>query len=44
MKVLTKAHRTDYMAGCVYGVLAFVEFPYQGSVNLKFSRAKIPRL
>jgi hypothetical protein len=44
VKVLTKAHRSDYMAGCVSGVLAFVEFPYQGSVTLKFSRAKIPRL
>ena len=44
VKVLTKAHRNDHMAGCVSGVLAFVEFPYQGSVTLKFSRAKIPRL
>jgi hypothetical protein len=44
VKVLDKAHRSDYMAGCVSGVLAFVEFPYQGSVTLKFSRAKIPRL
>jgi hypothetical protein len=44
VKVLTKAHRKDFMAGCVSGVLAFVEFPYQGSVTLRFSRAKIPRL
>jgi hypothetical protein len=44
VQVLTKAHRSDYMAGCVSGVLACVEFPYQGSVILKFSRAKIPRL
>jgi sRNA-binding protein len=44
VKVLTKAHRSDYMAGCVAGVLAFVEFPYQGSDTLKFSGARIPRL
>lgn len=44
VKVLDKAHRHDYMAGCVAGVLAFVEFPYQGSDTLTFSRAKIPRL
>jgi len=44
VKVLTKAHRSDYMAGCVAGVLTCVEFPYQGSVNLKFSRARVPRL
>jgi hypothetical protein len=44
VNVINKAHRSDYMAGCVYGVLAFVEFPYQGSVDLKFSRAKVPRL
>jgi hypothetical protein len=44
VKVLTKAHSKDYMAGCVAGVLACVEFPYQGSDTLKFSRAKVPRL
>jgi len=44
VEVLTKAHSQDYMAGCVAGVLAFVEFPYQGSVDLKFSRALVPRL
>jgi hypothetical protein len=44
VKVLTKTHSKDYMAGCVAGVLACVEFPYQGSVDLKFSRAKVPRL
>jgi len=44
VKVLDRAHRSDYMAGCVAGVLAFVEFPYQGSDTLQFSRAKVPRL
>jgi hypothetical protein len=44
VKVLTRAHHSDYMAGCVAGVLAFVEFPYQGSDTLTFSRAKVPRL
>ncbi len=44
VKVLTRAHRSDYLAGCVAGVLACVEFPYQGSDTLTFSRAKVPRL
>jgi hypothetical protein len=44
VKVLTRAHRSDYMAGCVAGVLACVEFPYQGSDTLTFSRASVPRL
>lgn len=44
VKVLDKIHRHDYMAGCVSGVLTFVEFPVQGSENLTFSRARIPRL
>ena len=43
VKVLDKAHQKDHMAGCVAGVLACVEFPYQGSVALTFSRAKLPR-
>ena len=31
-------------AAALAGVLAFVEFPYQGSDTLTFSRAKVPRL
>jgi len=42
--VLDKIHAKDYMAGCVAGVLSFVEFPMQGSDKLSFSKVRLPRL
>ncbi len=44
VEVLTRRHRTDHVAGCVAGVLALTEFPQLGSVPLRFSRVKLPRL
>jgi hypothetical protein len=43
-EVLGKEHSTDYVAGCVAGVLAFTEFPAQGADSLAFSRVKLPQL
>ncbi len=44
VEVLGRRHRSDYVAGCVAGVLALTEFPQLGSVPLRFSRVKLPRL
>lgn len=44
VEVLTRRHRADHVAGCVAGVLALTEFPQLGSVPLRFSRVKLPRL
>jgi len=44
VRVLDKAHAKDYVAGCVTGVLSFIEFPMQGSDKLSFPRLGLPRL
>jgi hypothetical protein len=41
--VLDKIHGKNHVAGCVAGVLSFVEFPAQGSDNLSFSKVALPR-
>lgn len=42
--IATPAHRTDHVAGCVSGVLSFVEFPPQHSESYTLSRVKLPPL
>ncbi len=44
VRVLDKVHGKNHVAGCVAGVLSFVEFPMQGSDKLSFSKVRLPRL
>lgn len=44
IEIATPAHRTDHAAGCVAGVLSFVEFPPQHSESYTLSRVKLPPL
>jgi len=44
IEIATPAHRTDHAAGCVTGVLSFLELPPQQSESYTLSRVKLPPL
>ena len=44
IEIAGKAHRTDHVAGCVAGVLSFVEFPTHESETFSISRLRLPPL
>ena len=44
IEIAGKAHRTDHVAGCVAGVLSFMEFPTHESETFLLSRIKLPAL